>query len=110
VTASAQTLHDDGFAPLACIDGTGDTSGQRARDGAARRVRIVIGGPEKGTGAGTEDSRAGGLMIEVALIAGKRLAGGKVALEGRCGRAVEDRSVVRTASGAGSQKDRKEAE
>jgi hypothetical protein len=79
---------------------------QRAGDGAARRVRIFIRGPEKrtGAGAGAENGRAGGLLIQLALIVGERLAGGQVGLEGGCGRAVEDRRAICTAITAGSDK------
>lgn len=70
VPAPAQAFHDDGFPPFACIDGAGDTAHERAGDGAARRVRIVIGGAQQRTGTGTEDSRSGGFLIELALIAG----------------------------------------
>jgi hypothetical protein len=51
---------------------------ERAGDGAARRIRIVIGGSEQCAGTGSEDNRACGFLIELALVAGKRLAGGQV--------------------------------
>jgi hypothetical protein len=80
VPAPAKAFHDDGFAPLACIDGAGDTSGERAGDSATRGIRTVIGGSQQRTGTGTQNGRAGGFLVELALIAGERLTGGKVGL------------------------------
>jgi hypothetical protein len=109
VPAAAQALHDDGFAPLACVDGAGDPAGQRAGDGAACGIRIVIRGSQQRTGTGTEDGRACGFLVELALIAGERLTGGKVGLEGGRGRAVKDRRIVRTSIGAGAREDGQKA-
>jgi hypothetical protein len=110
VPAPAKAFHDDGFPPFACIDGAGDTARERAGDGAARRIRIVIGSPQQRTGTGTEENRAGGFLIELALIAGERLTGGKVGSEGGRWRTVQYRRVVRTAVSAGADQKGQEAE
>jgi hypothetical protein len=104
VPAAPQAFHDDGFPPLACVDGAGDTSGQRAQDSATRGIRIVIRGSEQSAGTGSQNGRACGFLIELALIAGKRLTGGKVGLEGGRGRAVQDRGIVGTTIGAGARR------
>jgi hypothetical protein len=76
-----------------------------ADHGPARRIRIVIGGAQKCAGSGTEDGRGGSFLIELALIAGERLTGGQVGLEGDRGRTVQYRRVICTTVGAGSDKD-----
>lgn len=110
VPAPAQAFHDDGFPPFACIDGAGDTARERACDGAARSIRIVIGSPQQRTGSGTEDNRSGGFLIELALIAGERVTVGKVGSEGGRGRTVQYRRVVRTAVSAGADQNGQKAE
>jgi hypothetical protein len=108
--ASPQAFHDDRLPSLARVHRCGDTSGQRTGDGAACRIGVLIRGPEKGARTGAKNGGSGRFLVELALIPGKRLAGGKIALEGSRGLSVEDRRVIGAAVRAGSKRGRREEE
>jgi hypothetical protein len=81
----------------------GDASGQRTGDGAACRIGVLILGSEESAGTSAQNGGSGRFLVEMALIPGKRLTGGKIALEGNRGLSVEDRRVIGAAVRAGGE-------
>jgi hypothetical protein len=101
--ASSQAFHDDRLPSLARVHRCGDASGKCTGDSPACRIGVLICGSEKRAGTGAQNGGPGRFLVELALIPGKRLAGGKIALEGRGGLSVEDRRVIGAAIRAGGE-------
>jgi len=104
VPASAQALDDNGLASFARTDGACDASGEGPGSSASEDVAVIVSHARKRSGPSAENGRAGGFVVEPALIPRERLAGGQIGSESPGWRAVEDRGVVRAAIATGAEK------
>lgn len=94
VAAATQAFENDSLAPFARIDGAGH--------GPLQGIAVIVEFAKQCPGTRAHLGRSGSFLIELSLVAGQRLARGKVALEGRRRGAVQNGGVVPAAVGAGA--------
>jgi hypothetical protein len=106
VAAATQAFENDSLAPFARIEGSGHATRQRTGDGAFESIAVIVEFAKQCPGTRAHHGRSGSFLIELPLVAGQRLARGKVALEGRRRGTVQNGCVVRAAVGAGANNPR----